>query len=300
MIRSAIKVSGFCTGMLIATDVQAQQSFESYAAAAEAVASALRAGSASGLLAIFGEGNEDAILTGDAVQDRENWTAFLKAYETEHAFRIESDGVTYLLLGEDDWAFPIPMVIQEGAVSFDVEAGREELLLREIGGNEVLMIEVLQRYVEAQAEYRAMDPDEDGIHSFASHFISESGQKDGLYWPGGDSPVGDVFARASLSGYVSEDGEEVAAPFGGYYFHMLEGQGAHAPGGAMSYSVNGHQVAGHALVAVPEVYGETGFTSFMVAENGWIYEADLGEDSVELVFGMTLFDPSDDWELLSE
>lgn len=300
MRRSALLAACVFAGSFTPFAVHAQQVFDSYNAAADAIVQALRDRSVPQLLAIFGPENEDLLLTGDPEEDRENWGAFLAAYEEETAFLLEPDGRTFLLVGANDWTFPIPMVRKDGMVFFDAEAGREELLIRDIGNNELDMIDVLARYVEAQAEYRAMDPDGDGVHSFAAHLISEEGKTDGLYWPGGESPVGDVFASASLAGYITENGEELASPFAGYYFHMLHGQGEAAPGGAMDYSVNGHQLAGHALIAVPEVYGITGVMSFMVAENGSIYEADLGEDSVSLAFDMTLFNPTDEWAVVAD
>lgn len=300
MRRSTILAACMAASTLMPMGAHAQQGFDSYNAAAEAIVQALRDRSVSQLLAVFGEENEDLLLTGDPEEDRENWGAFLAAYESETAFLLEPDGRTFLLVGENDWSFPIPMVLKDGMVFFDADAGREELLIRDIGSNELDMIEVLARYVAAQAEYRAMDPDGDGVHSFAAHLISEEGKTDGLYWPGGESPVGDVFASASLAGYITENGEELATPFAGYYFHMLQGQGDAAPGGAMDYSVNGHQLAGHALIAVPEVYGITGVMSFMVAESGTIYEADLGEESVAIAFDMTLFNPTEDWTVVTD
>jgi hypothetical protein len=131
---------------------------------------------------------------------------------------------------------------------------------------------------------------------FASAVLSTEGRRDGLYWPGEDSPVGDLAARASLDGVV---GTEDAAPFAGYFFRILQAQGEAAPGGAMSYLVGGNMVAGHALLAVPAVYGETGVHSFMVGENGIVVQADLGPDSLDVAFGITAFDPGRGWEIVT-
>ncbi|MCT8161961.1 DUF2950 domain-containing protein [Pseudoruegeria sp. SHC-113] len=282
--------------MPLAAQADAPRSFDSHGAAAEALASALRSGDVQTVLSVFGDGAEALLLDVDEAQRAENWQAFLDAYDAEHAFRLQPDGLAFLVVGEEDWPFPVPIVRRvDGGYQFDLDAGAEEILLRRVGENELAIIDTMRAYVDAQAEYRARDPDGDGIHAFASHLISEEGAKDGLYWDGPDSVVGDAFARASAQGFLTYNGDQDAVPFSGYFFHMLSGQGESAPGGAMSYVVNDHQLAGHALIAVPAIYGVTGIMSFMVSENGAVLEADLGDDSIEEGLALELYDPGETW-----
>ena len=201
-------------------------------------------------------------------------------------------------LGEDGWPFPVPILRTGDGWRFDAEAAREEILARQIGANELDVIDILDAYVDIQAEFRLFDHDGDGVMEFASSILSSEGGRDGLYWQGGDSPVGDLAARASLDGVDADGGETGAEPYAGYFFRILTAQGDAAPGGAMSYLVNGHMVAGHALLAVPAVYGETGVHTFMIAENGIALQADLGPESLDAAFGITSFDPGEGWEIV--
>jgi Protein of unknown function (DUF2950) len=173
--------------------------------------------------------------------------------------------------------------------------------LRRIGQNELDVIDLLRGYVDAQATYRAMDPDGDGLPTFAASVLSTEGMRDGLYWPDApdapESPVGDFMARAAADGFSVEGGsDEEPEPYLGYYFRVLTKQGAAAPGGAMDYMVNGNMVAGHALLAFPAAYGDTGVMSFLVGERGVVYEADLGEDTLAIAGAMDSFDPGEGWE----
>ncbi len=204
-----------------------------------------------------------------------------------------------LFVGRDLWPFPAPLVRGEAGWTFDAEAAREEVLMRRIGRHELAVIEVLRRANGIQSIYRRTDHDGDGVMEFAAGILSSPGARDGLYWPasaGGLSPFDDRIARANLGGFAI-DGQDVEPdPWEGYYFTILQAQGPAAPGGAYSYLVNGNRVSGYAVLAVPAVYGDTGIMSFMVGENGIIYEADLGEDTLARALEIEVFDPGEDWE----
>lgn len=273
--------------------------FETPEAAAEAVIAALEAKDRDRLVAIFGAENEDVILTGEEPRDRADWSAFLRAWQSRHEVGLDADNVAVVALGPDLWPFPIPIVKGEDGWRFDAPAGREELRLRRIGENELDVIDLLHGYVQAQADYRRLDPDGDGVHAFAAAILSSAGARDGLYWPdeegAPESPASDVVARATADGYVVDGADADPEPYLGYYYRVLTAQGPQAPGGAFDYMVAGRMLAGHALLAFPSDYGESGVMSFMVAEDGTVYEADLGEDTLETAAAITAFDPGPDW-----
>jgi hypothetical protein len=279
------------------------QSFETPEAAGAAVVGALEARDADALVAIFGTENADVVLTGDEAADREAWGEFLNDYRALHRITLDGDTAT-LFVGRDLWPFPATLVRDAGGWRFDAEAAREEVLLRRIGENELDVIDLLRGYVGAQAAYRAEDPDGDGQPSFAAGIISDAGTRDGLYWPdepdAPESPIGDFMARAAADGYVVDGADEEPEPYLGYYYRILTRQGPNAPGGAIDYMVGGHLLAGHALIAFPADYGASGVMSFMVAEAGTVYEADLGEDTLEIANAIDSFDPGEDWSIVEE
>jgi len=279
--------------------------FDSPDAATAAVVQALEARDRDGLVVIFGPENEDVVLTGDPVQDRAAWGEFLRDFRTLNLIAVEAGERATLSVGRDLWPFPVPIVREADGWSFDAAAARTEVLHRRIGQNELDVIDLLRGYVEAQAAYRAMDPDGDGLPTFAASVLSTEGMRDGLYWPDApgapESPVGDFVARAAAEGYsVAGSGDAEPEPYLGYYYRILTKQGPNAPGGAMDYMVGGHMVAGHALIAFPAAYGDTGVMSFLVGERGVVYEADLGEDTLEVAAAIDSFDPGDGWEVVLE
>ncbi|PZQ52302.1 MAG: DUF2950 domain-containing protein [Rhodovulum sulfidophilum] len=268
-------------------------------AAAEAVVAALEARDPEALIAVFGPENADVALTGDPVEDRETWGAFLRDYRALRRIDIDGDTAT-LVIGRDLWPVPAPLVRGADGWHFDAAAAREEVRLRRIGRNELDVIDLMRGYDAAQTAYRAMDPDGDGLPTFAATLISSPGARDGLYWPDApgtpESPVGDFMARAAAEGYSIDGGADAEPdPYLGYYFHILTRQGPAAPGGAMDYMVGGHMVAGHALIAFPSDYGESGVTSFLVGERGVVYEADLGPDTLAIASAIDSFDPGAGW-----
>lgn len=279
----------------------APASYPTPEAAVDAVVGALEARDKAALVAVFGPEAEDVILTGDDAEDRETWGAFLSSYRELHAIVPDAgaDDRATLEIGRDLWPFPAPLVKDAAGWHFDGEAAREEVLLRRIGENELDVIDLLRGYVGAQAAYRAEDPDGDGLRTFASAIISDAGTRDGLYWPAEpgapESPIGDFMARAAADGYTVDGADQEPEPYLGYYYRVLTRQGPHAPGGALDYRVGGKMVAGHALIAFPSDYGDTGVMSFMVSEAGTVYEADLGENTLALAAAIDSFDPGDGW-----
>jgi hypothetical protein len=269
--------------------------------ALEALMAAVEAGSREALIAVLGPDAADIVRDDDEPDRAEDWQTVIDAYQEGYRFVPAGPGRVEVELGSDDWPFPLAIMRGDGGWRFDAESGRDEIVARQIGLNELDTIDVLEAYVEIQSAFRMVDHDGNGVMEFAAHLISSDDRRDGLYWPGGDSPVGDIAARASLDGYLTEDGENVADPFQGYLFRVLNGQGPDAPGGEMSYVVNDNMVAGHALLAVPADYGVTGVMTFLVGENGRIYEADLGENSLTVAAETEVYNPGDGWtELTAE
>lgn len=215
-------------------------------------------------------------------------------YAEGYRFRPEDDGVV-LLLGEDGWPFPIPILRTDDGWRFDLEAGIEELSAREIGLNELEVIELLEAYVDLQAAFRLVDHNGNGVMEFAQTIISDPEEQNGLFWPGKDSFVGAALARAAASGWSDGQVDYEAEPFLGYYYTILQEQGPNAPGGAYPYFVGDHFVAGHALLAIPADYGETGIHSFLVGENGIVYEADFGPETLSIASEISAYDPDTNW-----
>jgi hypothetical protein len=263
--------------------------------AVEAIGSALRSGSREEILTIFGADSEDLVYSGDEAEDLANRLTLLALYREGFQLVPLEDGAYSLTLGDEDWPFPIPIARAGDGWAFDMEAGAAEMAAREIGANELEVIDLLDAYVDVQAEFRLADRDGDGVMEFARYIISSADDRDGLFWADDESPLGVRIAQASLDGYADAEGDQPPIPHSGYYFRLLDGQGPAAPGGAMSYVVNGNMVAGHAMLAVPAIYGETGVMSFLVGENGRILQADLGAETLDIAGGITLYDPDAAW-----
>ncbi len=296
------KALGLSLVAALATGLAAEASPQTYVTPEEAVSEligALEARDRAAVLSIFGPENEDILLTGNAAEDREIWEQFLGLAEELTSIDVVTEDRAALVVGRDFWPFPAPLVRTEAGWNFDAEAAREEVMMRRIGRNELVAMDILQRAAEVQAAYRMVDHDGDGVMEFAASILSGPGARDGLYWPADDggalSPFDDRIARANLTGY-SIDGQDVEPdPWEGYYFHILQGQGPDAPGGAYSYMIGGNMVAGYAVVAYPARYGDTGIMSFMVGENGVLLQADLGEDTLETAVAIEVFNPDDTW-----
>lgn len=291
-------LSSIAASALLAMAVPAQADparYETLQDAVDALVQGVRDQDRAGLLTVFGPEAEGLIYSGDPAEDRANRTRLGLLYREGWRLVPNDDGSVTLALGRDEWPFPIPLVLADGAWAFDIVAGEAEMVAREIGANELDVIDLLDAYGDVQAVFRLVDHDGDGVMEFARYIISDDTRRDGLFWGDGDSPMGVRLARAALDGYADDDGDQPPVPHSGYYFRILDAQSENAPGGQMDYLVNDNMVGGHALLAVPAIYGETGIMSFMVSENGIILEADLGEDTLELAIGMMTYDPGAEW-----
>lgn len=267
------------------------------AAAADLVA-ALRPYEPAKLNRVLGPDAVSMIDSGDQVDDKANAEAFLEKYDERRGFEPKADGSTVLVVGNDAWPFPIPLVRDGGGWRWDLERGAEEIENRRIGRNELDVIEICRAFADAQREYHGM------FGGYAQYALSDPGQRNGLYWatsPGEPpSPLGPMAAEAEARGYNVAGGRPAGPrPFHGYYFRILGEQGKNAPGGAMSYA-KGSKWDGFAIVAWPVEYGSSGIKSFMISHHGILFENDLGEDSDRIARGMKAFDPDPSWKVVAE
>ncbi|MDS9469991.1 DUF2950 family protein [Paracoccus sp. MBLB3053] len=275
------------------------QYFDTPDAAVAALVSALEAKDKAAVMAIFGPETEDLVSTGNADEDRELWGKLLDDMHVIHRLVEAGENRLTLLAGREMWPFPAQLAKTDQGWSFDAEDAREEVLARRIGRHELEVIEIMRRAPEVQARYRSTDQDGDGVMEFAASILSSPGQHDGLYWLDDPetppAPFDESLARANFTGFSDAGEDRPPEPYEGYYFRILQGQGPAAPGGAYSYMIGGNMIAGHALVAYPAEYGDSGIMSFMVGEEGTVYQADLGEDTLEKAAGIELFDPTEEW-----
>jgi len=271
-----------------------EKSFASPEEAAAALLSAVKANDRAAMLAVLGNAG-DWISSGDAAADRATAETFVGEYGQKHAIVPDGDHAT-LTIGGEDFPFAFPLVQREGRWRFDSVAGREELLRRRIGRNELSTIQVLEAIVDAQREYASVDRDGDGVMTYAQKFASSAGKHDGLYWPvkadEPPSPLGELVVKAASEGYGKQ---KSPSPYHGYNFRMLKGQGKHAESGAFDYVVRGRGIGGFAVLAYPAKYGNSGIMSFMVNQDGKVYQADLGPQTKQKAEKMTRFDPASPW-----
>ena len=274
-----------------------QKVFGSPEEAMKALAETAHAGDTKGMMAILGPEGEDIISSGDEVADKNAQEQFVKAYQEKVDFVKEKEDRVSIIIGNDHWPFPIPIVKKDEGWVFDTKAGREEVLNRRIGRNELNVIQVCLAYVEAQREYASTDREQDGIIQYAQKGWSDPGRRNGLYWEAAEgeipSPLGPFVAQAAEKGYTKKADKPI--PYHGYYFKILKGQGPNAPGGAYHYVINGHMVAGFALVAWPAEYNVSGVVTFLVNQNGTVYEKNLGPKTEDIVKVMTRYNPDQTW-----
>ena len=277
----------------------AQQSFKTPEEAVEALATAAKAHDRKGVLAVLGADAADIVSSGDDVADSADRDRVIEAYDAKHQVVMEGADKAILVLGNQDWPFPIPLVRKDGSWRFDTAAGREEILFRRIGRNELAAIQTILAFVDAQQEYAEKGIGGNGV--YAQRIVSRPGTKDGLYWPAqsgeDESPLGEFAASAAAEGYRA--GQQ-RIPYHGYYYKVLTRQGPNAPGGALDYVVRGKMIGGFALVAYPAQYGNSGVMTFLVNHQGTIYEKDLGEQTAGIAAGMTAFNPDNTWQRVSE
>jgi len=281
----------FFTAPLAAT---AQQRFKTPEEAADRLAAAARAKDSRALALTLGRGSAQIIASGDPVADDEMRQAFVAAYDAGHRIKIEGGNTATLLVGSDEWPFPIPLVQDRDTWRFDTASGRGEILSRRIGRNELAAAMTLLAYVDAQNEYAEMDAARGGMGVYAQRIASSPGKKDGLYWPAAqgepESPLGEFVAVASQRGPVG-----AGAPFHGYYYRILTRQGPAAPGGERNYIAHGKMIGGFAMVAYPAEYGNTGVMTFLVNKDGDVFEKDLGSATGRVVWRMNSFNPDHTW-----
>lgn len=277
-----------------------EEGFDSADKIVEAFVAAARVKDSEQMKKILGPESEDILSSGDKVDDENRLEIFLKAYDEKHKLEAGKDGVMTLVIGNTDWPLPIPLVQKDGKWQFDTVAGREEILNRRIGRNELDVIQTCLAVLDAQREYVAKDRDANDLCEYAGRFLSEAGKKNGLYWPTAEgeplSPLGSLAAEAAHEGYSASQPASQPRPFHGYRFRILTSQGVNAPGGVMDYMVNGKLIGGFAVVAWPVDYDNSGIMTFIMNHEGKVYQCDLGEDTEKIAAAMAAYDPAPEWK----
>jgi hypothetical protein len=281
----------------------AQRTFATPEDALSAVVHAMRDNDSQELTAIFGPDSDDLLFSGDPVDDQQTLDRFLTAYDEKHTLVPSDDKNSMtIVVGHDDWPMPIPIVKDKsGKWLFDTANGKDEVITRRIGRNELTVIEVCQAICDAQRDYAHLDPNGDGIPEYARKFISDPGQKNGLYWPTTEgekeSPLGEAVAQAQGEGYTTAEHSSASLrPYHGYLYRILTAQGKDAPGGAMDYIMNGKFIGGFAIVAWPVDYGSSGIMTFMANYKGEVIQKDLGEATDKLAREMKDYNPDASWK----
>lgn len=288
---AALIAGGLCCAVSSAQE-PGQKLFASPAAAAARLAEAVRSGNHQAMIAVLGAGAEHLVSSGDPREDKNAQIQFVQRYNEMHRLVAEPDGTTTLYVGAANWPLPIPLVHASSGWYFDTEAARREILYRRIGRNELSAIRVCEQLVASEREYRS-------THGhYARRIFSPAGTHDGLYWEasGGAprSPIGPLVAAAVAPGNEGRPGARTPVPFRGYYYHILTSQGPQAPGGARTY-LAGRTLTGFAFVAYPAEYRSSGVMTFIVGEDGVVYQKDLGEQTGELARAMSTYDPDSSW-----
>jgi Protein of unknown function (DUF2950) len=278
------------------TATTSPKAFDTPQQAAEALIKAAGAYDVPELMAIFGPDGKDFVASADPVEDKNNAAAFAAEAAAKNSISIEpaKPNRATIIVGEEEWPLPVPLIKKNGKWYFDAKSGRQEILFRRIGANELDAIQVCRGFVEAQKEYALQIHDDSGVNQYAQRIFSTPGKQDGLYWqnPDGTSggPIGDAVAKALAEGYsIGKSG------FHGYYFKILKGQGPAARLGRLDYVIEGIMIGGFALVAVPAEYRVTGVKTFIVNNDGIVYQKDLGPNSLDIVKKMELYNPDPTW-----
>jgi Protein of unknown function (DUF2950) len=278
-----------------------QKSFDTPQQAVETLIKAAEAFDVAALKEILGPGSDDIVSSDDPVQDQNRAGEFVSVAKEKNSVEMDKKDANKgtLLIGQDDWPFPIPLVKRSGKWIFDTKAGRDEILIRRIGRNELDVMAICRGFVEAQHEYAAEKHDNSPVNQYAQKIISTAGKHDGLAWQNPDGtwggPVGEKAAQALDEGYT-----EKAKPYHGYFFKVLTGQGPNAPMGQMDFVLGGAMIGGFALAAAPAEYKVTGVKTFMVSHSGVVYEKDLGPDGLTAFKSMQLFNPDKTWAVTDD
>jgi hypothetical protein len=271
-----------------------QKTFSSAEEASHALVKAVHRDDVAGLMEILGPDAKDIVSSGDSVEDKNNRAEFVQKYRQMHRLVIEPDGKTTLYIGAENWPTPIPLVHKGKTWYFDTPAGKQEVLYRRIGRNELAVIQVCRELVDAQKEYYAQPHDGDSANQYAQKLFSDPGKHNGLYWEASskntESPIGPLVARAAARGYATDSNQE-PEPFQGYYFRILTGQKK----GGKSYIVDGKMTGGFAFLAYPAEYRSTGVMTFIVNQDGIVYEKDLGPRTAETAKGLAQYNRDASW-----
>jgi hypothetical protein len=275
-----------------------QRTFSSPEDAVKAIIAAARSNNDKEMLAIFGAQAKDILFSGDPVADKQRRARAIAAYDEKN--RIDTKGEEKILvIGKQDWPFPIPLVKKGDGWVFDADKGKEEVLNRRIGENELNAIQSLLAIVDAQREYAMKDRDRNALLEYAQKFVSDPGKKNGLYWEvkAGEpqSPLGPIMTRLRSEGYQGKT-SATPVPYHGYYFRILTAQGKNAPGGAYSYMVKGKMIGGFAVVAYPAEYGNSGVMTFMVNHDGKVFQKNLGANTAAVAKSLKEYNPDKTWE----
>jgi len=300
-LLSLLAVAAFLAAGPVAAAGASPKTFGSPEEAAKELVAAAKTGDTKAMLAVLGAGAKGLVSSGDPVADRAAYERFARAYEEGHKIEKQGDAKAVLSVGKDDWPLPIPLVKSDAGWRFDAKQGREEILNRRIGRNELSAMQVVQAYVDAQREYYVRNPGGDKLLHYAQKLVSTKGKRDGLYFPtrGGESPspLGELFAKAQAEGYKAGEGGK-PVPYHGYYYRILKAQGAGAKGGAYDYVAQGKMIGGFALVAYPASYGNSGVMTFIVNHEGVVYQKDLGPQTGSIAAKLRKFDPDQTWKRL--
>lgn len=299
LTTAALLVAMFCGCAAAAVKAEKQTAFTSPEEAVQSFVDALKKKDTHALSAILGPDSKNLVYSGDVVADNEICDQAVRLYEEKHQIVREGEGKAVLQLGSKDWPMPIPLVSSAGKWRFDTKAGKEEIINRRIGRNELSTIQVCLAYVDAQREYATQERNKDGILEYAQKFASTPGKQDGLYWETKqgepESPVGIFVANAKNEGYTkSHNGHP--SPYHGYFYKILKAQGKSAHGGAFDYVVKGRMIGGFALVAYPAKYGSSGIMTFIVNHDGVVYQKDLGPRTETAAPALNVFDPDNTWQ----
>jgi hypothetical protein len=303
--RSALWLVTALAGAGIAAGTASQnnfgRAFPTADSAVQALADAARIADRDQLKSILGPASDD-LQVSDQVQAQDELEQFAAAYQQGHRIVPAANHTATLEVGTNHWPLPIPLVQTNGQWYFDTDAGSEEVINRRIGRNELSALQTVRVYVDAQREYASRDHDGDGVLEYAQKAMSLPGKKDGLYWPpnldGEMSPLGPLIAGAQEQGYEAKSPDDPEPrPFRGYYFRILTRQTAHAPGGKYDYIINGNMIGGFALVAWPADYGDSGIMTFIVNQQGRVYQKDLGPETDSIARKITEYDPDPTWRV---
>ncbi len=301
MSKSLVSMTTAALLLVAVSIAHAQQAFKTPDEATSAFISAVRSGDKKAVIAVLGPDGNDIVSSGDEVADAATRQKFIAAYDAKHSITMEGDDKAIMVIGLDDFPLPIPLARKDGVWRFDTVAGREEILARRIGRNELDAIQSCLAYVDAQNEYAAKDRTGAGTGVYAQRIVSSPGERDGLYWPTAQgeeaSPLGEFVAEATARGYRVGSGR---TPYNGYYFKVLTKQGATAPGGELEYIVHGKMIGGFALVAYPAEYRNSGVMTFIVSHTGTVYQKDLGPATAKLAARMTAYNPDKSWQKVAD